>query len=65
MFDKYLRYQILTLAFRGQPGADEHAELLEAAFARNAKRAKEILSMHILGGVEFIIRERKNGTSEL
>lgn len=64
LFDKYLRYQILTLAFRGQPGADEHAELLEAAFARDTKRAKEILSVHILGGVEFIINARKTGASE-
>lgn len=59
LFDKYLRYQILTLAFRGKPGAVEHAELLEAAFARDVKRAKEILSIHILGGVEFIIKTRK------
>jgi len=59
LFDKYLRYQILTLAFRGQPGADEHAELLEAAFKRDVKRAKEILSNHILGGVDFIIKARK------
>ncbi|WP_417432958.1 GntR family transcriptional regulator [Hoeflea sp.] len=61
LFDKYLRYQILTLAFRGQPGADEHAGLLEAAFARDVKRATDILSKHILGGVEFIINSRKEG----
>jgi len=59
LFDKYLRYQILTRAFRGKPGAAEHADLLEAAFARDVKRAKEILSIHILGGVEFIINSRK------
>ena len=61
LFDKYLRYQILTLAFRGQPGADEHAQLLEAALARDVKRATDILSKHILGGVEFIIKSRKEG----
>ena len=63
LFDKYLRYQILTMAFRGQQGADEHASLLEAAFARDAQRAKDILSKHILGGVEFIIKSRNDESS--
>ena len=59
LFDKYLRYQILTLAFRGENAAREHGELLEAAFARDSAKAREILGLHILGGVEFIINARK------
>lgn len=59
LLDKYIRYQILTLAFRGEAGATEHAELLEAAFGRDVKRAREILGNHILGGVEFIITARR------
>lgn len=59
LFDKYLRYQMLTLAFRGEHAAREHAELLEAAFARDARKAKEVLGIHILGGVEFIANSRK------
>ena len=65
LFDKYLRYQILTLAFRGEPGAREHAALLEAAFARDTGKAKEILSTHILGGVEFIINARKEAAAQI
>ena len=59
LFDKYLRYQMLTLAFRGENAAREHADLLQAAFARDAAKAKEILSKHILGGVEYIVNSRK------
>lgn len=61
LFDKYLRYQMLTLAFRGENAAREHAELLQAAFDRDAAKAKEILSKHILGGVEYIVNKRKKG----
>lgn len=64
LFDKYLRYQMLTLAFRGENAAREHAELLEAAFARDVKRASDILSKHILGGVEFIVNSRKEGSQD-
>ncbi|MDF1610322.1 FCD domain-containing protein [Hoeflea sp. YIM 152468] len=63
IFDKYIRYQILTSAFRGERGAREHAELLEVAFARDANKAREILSVHILGGVEFIIKARNDAGS--
>lgn len=58
IFDKYLRYQMLTLAFRGEHAAREHAELLEAAMKRDTATAKDILRRHILGGVEFITKAR-------
>lgn len=58
IFDKYLRYQMLTLAFRGENAAREHAQLLETALGRDAKQAKKILRAHILGGVEFITSSR-------
>ncbi|OCW56130.1 GntR family transcriptional regulator [Hoeflea olei] len=64
LFDKYLRYQILTLAFRGENAASEHADLLQAAFDRDSEKAKEILARHILGGVEFIISSRKTTQAE-
>lgn len=61
LFDKYLRYQMLTLAFRGEHAAREHAELLQAAFDRDVAKAKAVLEKHILGGVEFIMKSRQKG----
>jgi DNA-binding GntR family transcriptional regulator len=51
VFDKYLRYQMRLLTFRGDVAAAEHRALLDAALARDAVRAEEILRRHIEGGV--------------
>jgi DNA-binding GntR family transcriptional regulator len=51
IIDKYFRYQMLVLTFRGQEGAAEHKHMLEAALARDATRAQEILEAHIRGGL--------------
>lgn len=52
VFDKYLRYQMISLTFRGQIAADEHRRLLEAALKRDAAKAQEILRKHVRSGVE-------------
>lgn len=52
VFDKYLRYQMISLTFRGEKAAGEHKMLLEAALARQATKAQEILRIHVAGGVE-------------
>ena len=55
VFDKYLRYQMLALSYRGDVAAREHASLLECAVARDATRAGEVLSRHVAGGVEHAL----------
>lgn len=55
VFDKYLRYQMIALSYRGGIAADEHAELLECALERNAARACEVLTRHVAGGVEHAL----------
>jgi DNA-binding GntR family transcriptional regulator len=55
VFDKYLRYQIVALGFRGGIAAREHKLLLEAALRRDAERAREVLSVHVTGGVEHAL----------
>lgn len=55
VFDKYLRYQMRLLTFRGDVAAEEHRGLLDAALARDADRAEEILRTHIAGGVEHCL----------
>lgn len=52
VFDKYLRYQMLSLTHRGQIAADEHRQLLEAALKHDAGTAQKILRRHIIAGVD-------------
>ncbi|MGO4914507.1 GntR family transcriptional regulator [Pseudogemmobacter sp. W21_MBD1_M6] len=52
VFDKYLRYQMRTLTFRGNAAAIEHRAFLDAALARDVEKAQTILRVHIRGGVE-------------
>jgi len=51
IFDKYLRYQMVYLTFRGAIAAEEHSALLRAALARDVTAAQEVLVRHIDGGV--------------
>lgn len=51
VFDKYLRYQMRSLTYRGATAAAEHRALLDAALARNADEARAVLRRHIDGGV--------------
>jgi DNA-binding GntR family transcriptional regulator len=62
VFDKYLRYQMLTLTFRGAPAAADHRELRDAALARDAEAGKQILRRHILAGVEHSEAARRSRT---
>ena len=55
VFDKYLRYQMLALSYRGDIAAREHALLLECAMSRDAARACDVLSRHVSGGVEHAL----------
>lgn len=55
VFDKYLRYQMIALSYRGDIAAHEHALLLECALGRDAARACEVLRRHVAGGVEHAL----------
>lgn len=55
VFDKYLRYQMIALSYRGDIAAREHAELLQCAIGRDAARACEVLTRHVSGGVEHAL----------
>ena len=52
IYDKYLRYQMLVLTFRGRNAANEHKDMIEAALKRDVKRAQSVLEDHIRGGLE-------------
>ncbi|MBF9033114.1 FCD domain-containing protein [Rhodobacterales bacterium HKCCE2091] len=55
VFDKYLRYQMRLLTFRGDIAATEHRQMLDAALARDAARAEAVLRAHIEGGVDHCL----------
>ncbi|MFT7027547.1 MAG: DNA-binding GntR family transcriptional regulator [Paracoccaceae bacterium] len=51
-FDKYLRYQMIAMRFRGAVAAEEHAGLEAAAMDRDIDCAQDLLARHIAGGVD-------------
>lgn len=55
VFDKYLRYQMIALSYRGAIAAEEHAGLLDCALTRDAARACAVLTRHVAGGVEHAL----------
>lgn len=58
VFDKYLRYQMLALSYRGAIAAREHALLLECAMNRDSAGACDVLRSHVAGGVEHALAAR-------
>jgi hypothetical protein len=60
-YDRYLRYQMIAVVFRGEIAAREHQALLETALARDWKRAQAIMVSHIRGCVEHALREDNAG----
>jgi DNA-binding GntR family transcriptional regulator len=55
VFDKYLRYQMIALSYRGEIAAGEHASLLECAMQRDSARACVVLTRHVAGGVDHAL----------
>jgi DNA-binding GntR family transcriptional regulator len=47
VFDKYFRYLILALSYRGDVVPRQHQQLLDCALRRDAVRAKTVLTAHI------------------
>lgn len=55
VFDKYFRYQMIALNYRGEEPAHQHQALLDSALARDAVRARSILTAHVTGCVEHAL----------
>lgn len=55
VFDKYLRYQMLALSYRGDIAVREHRMLLDCALKRDSVTANKVLTAHIDGGVEHAL----------
>lgn len=55
VFDKYLRYQMIALAFRPSASRPEHRALKDAALRRDVAGATALLRAHIHAGVEHAL----------
>lgn len=55
VFDRYLRYQMVAVVFRGAIAADEHRRLLDYALSRDASGACEVLAHHVNDCVAYTI----------
>lgn len=55
IFDRFQRYQILAIVFRGQAAAEEHKALLDMALQRDSDGALALLARHISACVAFTV----------
>ncbi len=55
IYDKYLRYQMLVLTYRGQVAVEEHKAIFDAALARDAELAGRLLEQHIQNGLDHTL----------
>ena len=55
IYDKYLRYQMLVLTYRGAEAVAEHKAMFDAALARDAAGAQKSLEDHIRSGLEHTL----------
>ena len=59
VYDKYLRYQMISGLFRGEIAAREHQKLLACALNRDVAGARDLLTTHIEDCVDFTIEKGK------
>ena len=55
LFDRYLRYQIILLQFRGDEAIDEHNQIYNFSLERNHVNATKSLKIHIEKGLEHAL----------
>jgi hypothetical protein len=55
VYDKYLRYQMVAVVFRGEIAANQHQKLLDCALSRDCATARKVLVDHIQGCVEHAL----------
>jgi DNA-binding GntR family transcriptional regulator len=55
VFDKYHRYLMIALIFRGEISSREHRQLLESALKRDFQTAKKVLTQHVNDCVSYTL----------
>ena len=59
VFDKYIRYLMIAVIFRGEAASREHRQLLECALKRDAVTAKKVLTSHIQDCVAYTLAKAR------
>ena len=59
LYDKYLRYQMLVLTYRGEEAVEEHRLMFEAALARDEEAAARHLERHVMRGLDHTLSAMK------
>ncbi|MBY6049046.1 GntR family transcriptional regulator [Vannielia litorea] len=59
VFDRYMRYHMLVLDFRGKPAADDHERLRDLVLERKTEAAVDLLTRHIGAGLERMLQSGK------
>ena len=59
IFDKYLRYQLLILTFRGSKSIKEHQDILDFTLGKNYEKAQFVLKTHITNGIDHALQNFK------
>ena len=55
IFDKYLRYQMLVLGYRGKPACDEHKAMMESALSHDVDKALSVLNQHVSSCLDNLV----------
>lgn len=61
IYDKYLRYQMLVLTYRGGEAVDEHKAIFDAALARDAVASASLLEQHMRRGLTHTLEAMRDG----
>ncbi|WP_375691131.1 GntR family transcriptional regulator [Pseudooceanicola sp. LIPI14-2-Ac024] len=59
VFDRYMRYHLIALDFRGKPAAEEHRRLRDLVVARDTEAAVALLGAHVRAGMEHVLATGK------
>ena len=65
IYDKYLRYQMLVLTYRGGEAVAEHKAMFDAALARAAEGAQRLLEDHIRRGLDHTLSAMGDPASQV
>ena len=58
VFDRYFRYQMIALHYRGEEPALQHQALLDCALKRDAAQARAVLTKHVNNCVDHALVHR-------
>ena len=56
LYDKYIRYQMAVIEYRGKEGEEEHRKIFEAALDRDSDQAAKTLETHITKGLGHTLK---------